>query len=937
MVAMGALKKTKTLEVYISYSRKDASFMEALCLHLTVLQRSGLITIWSDRNINPGSIWEEEINRHIRAADIILLLVSPDFLNSESADNEIRIAMRRQASGEVRVIPIIVRPCIWSHAPFRSLQALPLNGKPALSWNNLDEALFEIVRGIRDVVNLQQKELEQQINWVDEGDHYMQQQSYRDAFDAYEEALRIAPVNVFAYIGRGNALRNLGRPTEALSSYLQALRLSPTNVAACIGRGNALSDLSSFNEALEAYDQALHLAPDDSDALFGRGYTLYCLQRYEEALISYRKLQTLYPNNIAIYMNIGNTLHALGREMEALAAYQQILSLAPKEIDAYLAASTVLVQLQKYEDALALMNRAIILDANNLQLHETRIAVLNQLNRGEEISYALAEAEKSGFHIDFVPVSPLLSESVAEDEPQTQTSVASIQQFLEKAGFEVSLLTEGFLVAPRHQSWKPWFSRSKVFVRMVFDRPLDPRTVRSIAGTARRYESKHALVIINQQPELAGWNEINILRGEEEGRRCICLTIDEALIQNSLAQHTELSDLLTYVQQSLGGGFDPYHEKNPVSGIISFFGRQRIIETLLDDLQVGHHSGIFGLHKMGKSSLMYELRRKAEFPIAYVYLHDSDDLSSVYRQILTSWEVNGHIKYSDFAWTPPFTNRYEHVTHGLFAEAAKSLLDYLHDQSKLLPRAGIFLDEIGHFVPSAGDHEKMERYVLLMDALRGLHQETQSVPLLVAGVHPGVARYNYFWGSRKNPLHQIITEHFLTPMEAEDCQNMILFLGKQIGLEYNNDALAYILKLSGAHPYIARHLCSLVNSKHRATRTISVEMVEEAASEFIRNPAMNTYFNETGLWNELRDEEIWKTEVGKANQELLLMLAASSNDLSEDELCTGGLVEYAFQEAFYALKERSIITSPNNDGYYHITFEIFRRWIRLRQLHMRQD
>ena len=248
----------------------------------------------------------------------------------------------------------------------------------------------------------------------------------------------------------------------------------------------------------------------------------------------------------------------------------------------------------------------------------------------------------------------------------------------------------------------------------------------------------------------------------------------------------------------------------------------------------------------------------------------------------------------------------------------------------------IFLDEIEHIVPEEGDEKKLQLYIDLMDSLRGLYLETQCIGLLVAGVHPGVARYNYFWGDQKNPMYQIIIERFLAPLEARDCSDMILNLGQKINLEYDGRALDYILEMSGSHPHLARRLCSLACKKRKDKRVISVEMVEAAVREYVSNPQLNAYFDERGLWKELSGPTLWKQEVGRANHELLRRLAAAPEDLSEDELCAG-LDRNAAIEAFYALQERSLITSPDNSGYYHITFGLLRNWIRFRQLGMALD
>lgn len=71
------------VEIFCCYARKDQELLNALKTHLFPLQRQQLIRIWNDTNITPGTIWKEEINKNLNSANIILLLVSPDFMASE--------------------------------------------------------------------------------------------------------------------------------------------------------------------------------------------------------------------------------------------------------------------------------------------------------------------------------------------------------------------------------------------------------------------------------------------------------------------------------------------------------------------------------------------------------------------------------------------------------------------------------------------------------------------------------------------------------------------------------------------------------------------------------------------------------------------------------------------------------------------------------------
>jgi predicted ATPase len=118
--------------VYISYSSKDEAWLGRVLAHLDVLVSSGHIEAWSDRNIAAGSDWYEEIRQALESASLAILLISPSFLTSDFILNaELPALLRRQQRGQLRIIPLILKPCPWLEVPWlASLQARPRNGRP---------------------------------------------------------------------------------------------------------------------------------------------------------------------------------------------------------------------------------------------------------------------------------------------------------------------------------------------------------------------------------------------------------------------------------------------------------------------------------------------------------------------------------------------------------------------------------------------------------------------------------------------------------------------------------------------------------------------------------------------------------------------------------------------------------------------------------------
>lgn len=140
------------IKLFYSYAHEDEALRERLEVHLKLLKRQGILQDWHDRDIGAGSEWAEQISAHLESANLILLLISPDFIASDYCwDIELKRAMERHEASEARVIPIILRETDWTGAPFGKLQALPKDAKPVKSWPDQDAAFVDIARGIRKV------------------------------------------------------------------------------------------------------------------------------------------------------------------------------------------------------------------------------------------------------------------------------------------------------------------------------------------------------------------------------------------------------------------------------------------------------------------------------------------------------------------------------------------------------------------------------------------------------------------------------------------------------------------------------------------------------------------------------------------------------------------------------------------------------------------
>lgn len=145
-------------KIFISYSHRDEAFKDELITMLAGLQRQGIIDPWQDRRIEAGTEWFDVISQAMEECNIAVLLISPDFIASPFIqDKELSRLFQRRLDEGLRVIPIIVRPCMWKDEPvIKDLQVIPRDGKAVISFSkengDRDQVWAEIGNTLRNLV-----------------------------------------------------------------------------------------------------------------------------------------------------------------------------------------------------------------------------------------------------------------------------------------------------------------------------------------------------------------------------------------------------------------------------------------------------------------------------------------------------------------------------------------------------------------------------------------------------------------------------------------------------------------------------------------------------------------------------------------------------------------------------------------------------------------
>jgi hypothetical protein len=136
--------------VFVSYSHVDQGLRSQLDVHMAMLKRQDHAEVWTDHCIRPGEPFDSTISDALEAADVILLLVSPEFLHSDYCFSvEMKRALVRAEAGQAEVVPIILRPCDWKASDIGRLKALPTDGVPVVKFKTYDDGFHDVVTHLR--------------------------------------------------------------------------------------------------------------------------------------------------------------------------------------------------------------------------------------------------------------------------------------------------------------------------------------------------------------------------------------------------------------------------------------------------------------------------------------------------------------------------------------------------------------------------------------------------------------------------------------------------------------------------------------------------------------------------------------------------------------------------------------------------------------------
>ena len=308
--------------------------------------------------------------------------------------------------------------------------------------------------------------------------------------------------------------------------------------------------------------------------------------------------------------------------------------------------------------------------------------------------------------------------------------------------------------------------------------------------------------------------------------------VRDALVEARSRHHLERT-LLQWL-----GHTDVFETHNPVSNAATFFGRGHFINQLVLKISRGENFGVFGMRKIGKTSLVYRLRELSrDHLVAYVDLQgvSSRRVSEVYVRLIESLVRDMRIKHPEVPAPALKTSAAAASGGDVAVDFHADLLavrQAFETAARPLPHVLLLLDEIELMIPERGSagfegHQDFFRHV------RGLYQQERFIVSAVVGASPSVCR-TAAWEGRDNPVFQFYDEVFLAPLDRSECDQMVKGLGEVMGVRFDAGSLERIYDETSGHPYVARQLCSrLVKAFPERPLDVKPGMVDVAVGDYL--------------------------------------------------------------------------------------------------------
>ncbi len=442
----------------------------------------------------------------------------------------------------------------------------------------------------------------------------------------------------------------------------------------------------------------------------------------------------------------------------------------------------------------------------------------------------------------------------------------------------------------------------------------------------------HLSILIHKEPPSL---EFRLGLVQVRSKKLIIVPIPLAEIEQALRDENQT--LLSKYGDHYLPGADLFDTKTPVGETFSFFGRELLLRQLEENLENCKNIGIFGLRKIGKTSVIRKLIYNCHHhPIVYIDLqkHGVENYSaklfnSILEELAKLTKPNGNKTIFSRFSKPKIPQ--------LSAQDLSTLTDsFTHEflrLGKILEKQGYqmpifcFLDEMECILPQpTSSPAAAAEFNAVFGTLRALNQQHNRLSLLVADAHPDCNRINHWCqeGVRTNPVFSFFQEVFLPTFPDEDTPMMISDISQLMGREFEQEVLERIHQQSGGYPLIARQLASLLHQK-LGSNPISLT----AAEPYLNNP-----FRYSGFLKDYFQNHLWKDLERRHFQSAIVILCsvalATKQQLAYETLLQQlQLTENQILDAILWLEAVGLIKRTADNGIISLGLPLLTCWLKM--------
>ena len=356
---------------------------------------------------------------------------------------------------------------------------------------------------------------------------------------------------------------------------------------------------------------------------------------------------------------------------------------------------------------------------------------------------------------------------------------------------------------------------------------FESRTLDFVDKTLEEFDNrldKVCVFLVSKDTDIE--SKINVLNTTNKDSRIIIPFTYAEILQNGISKTDISSKLRKYFYNR-----DLFALESPLKTEAYFYGRNTLIQKLYDKYQIGEQSGLFGLRKTGKTSVLYALERQMIIRNGYSLYIDCQNpgiymlrwnelLQFIVLEICKKYEIDKHVVESDYS---------EKKAALSFEKDIKDINWVLKDRVMLM------FDEIEHICFRTSDKEHWrngEDYCMFWQTIRSVFQkEPKCFTFLIAGVNPLCIETAYVQNDIENPIFAMISIEYLNLFDLTNVKDMIGHIGKYMGLNFDEEIFTKLTEDYGGHPFLIRHICSLINNDISLDRPCQVSKYEYDAKK----------------------------------------------------------------------------------------------------------